>query len=386
MTIAPESRLPLFEEPDFLSQLQSMDLQWFGPEEEGRTEDPTEQKIRKAREDGRVAKSQDLSAAVVILGTVLLILALGGYIIDQLLEMINFFLRQSTEWNVVNDLGLLNVFMGYMARIVLPIGLSAMVMAFLGNVFQVGFLFSTKPIKPDLKKIAPDIVKYLKRSLGSTEALFNLAKAMGKVLIIGLLGFLTISGNIDRLRTLSYQQPAEGFGFVLSLMFQLGIQAAVILLVLSLFDYQFQRKQYKDSLKMTKQEIKEERKTYEGDPMVKSRLRQRMREMLSQNMMQQVPKADVVVTNPTHFAVAMEYDPERMMAPTVLAKGQDNMAFRIREVATENAIPIIENKPLARALYAEVDLGEVIPERYFEAMVTVMKEVYRMKEPKRRAG
>ncbi|MCF6336032.1 MAG: EscU/YscU/HrcU family type III secretion system export apparatus switch protein, partial [Spirochaetales bacterium] len=139
-----------------------------------------------------------------------------------------------------------------------------------------------------------------------------------------------------------------------------------------------QKKQHTDSLKMTKQEIKEERKTTEGDPLVRNRLRERMREIMTQNMLQKVPEADVVITNPTHFAVGMQWDRDAMVAPLVIAKGQDNMAMRIKSIARDNNIPIIENKPLARGLYAEVEIGEVIPEKYYQVMAIVFAEVYQM--------
>ncbi|MFP4152448.1 MAG: flagellar biosynthesis protein FlhB, partial [Alkalispirochaeta sp.] len=154
--------------------------------------------------------------------------------------------------------------------------------------------------------------------------------------------------------------------------------AAVFLLVISLFDYLFQRHQHREQLKMTKQEVKEERKQFEGDPLIRNRLRQRMQEMMSRNIVQNVQSADVIVTNPTHFAVALQYDPDRMGAPTVTAKGQDETALRIRRIAGDAEVPIIENKPLARALYAEVEIGEQIPEKFYEAMVIVLREVYRM--------
>jgi flagellar biosynthetic protein FlhB len=170
----------------------------------------------------------------------------------------------------------------------------------------------------------------------------------------------------------------QAFGAVAGIAFRILIQAAIVMLLLSIFDYMFQRHQHRESLQMTKQEVKEERKTYEGDPMVKSRLKQRMQEMMSRNMVQNVPQADVVVTNPTHYAVALEYSRDTMVAPTVTAKGQDNMARIIRETAEEHEVPVIENKPLARALYAEVEIGDVIPQKFYEAVVAVLKQVYRM--------
>jgi flagellar biosynthetic protein FlhB len=199
------------------------------------------------------------------------------------------------------------------------------------------------------------------------------------VIILSGLAFLIIQGNIHRITNLLRVPFLQAFGEIARLAFSLLVYAGIILLVLSIFDYMFQRHLHRESLKMTRQEVKEERKTYEGDPMVKSRMKQRMQELLSRNMVQNVPEADVVVTNPTHYAVAMQYRRELMEAPTVIAKGADQIAFRIREVAEESEVPLIENKPLARALYAEVEIGDVIPEKFYEAVVAVLKQVYRMK-------
>jgi len=150
------------------------------------------------------------------------------------------------------------------------------------------------------------------------------------------------------------------------------------MLAFSAIDYWFQRRQHIESLKMSRQEVKEERKMYEGDPLTRSRLRERMREIMRRNMLRAVPKADVVITNPTHYAVALEYNRTLMPAPTVVAKGADMIAQRIREIATENNVPIMENKPLAQALYREVEIGDVIPEKFYEVMSTVLAEVYRL--------
>ena len=201
---------------------------------------------------------------------------------------------------------------------------------------------------------------------------------MGKIALLGVLGFINIMARIREIVTMINGTLMQSVALVMQISFSILFQSALLLLFLSLFDYWFQRRQHRESLKMTRQEVKEERKTYEGDPLVKSRLRQRMQELLSRNMLRNVPEADVVITNPTHFAVAMEYNRLTMEAPTVVAKGQDNMALRIRGIAGEARVPIVENKPLARALFAEVEIGESIPESFYEAMVIVLKQVYEM--------
>lgn len=358
--------------------LNEMDLQWFAAEDEGRTEDPTEQKKKKAREEGKVAKTQELTASLVMLFPLVAIGILSGYMIDQLGRMINFFLKSSTIIDIRTTGLPWRVFLEYFLKLTVPIWVIAFLSAFIGNLVQVGFRFTPKAIKPDFKKIKPDIINWAKKSLFSLEALFNFAKSILKIVIIGVVAYLDVRKNVPQLAHMTNIPLRESFSFVSSIAFGIAIKAALILMSLSLPDYLFQRKQHLDSLKMTKHEVKEEHKQMEGDPQIKSRLRQRMQEILTSNMIQNVPQADVVVTNPTHFAVALEWNNETMVAPTVTAKGQDHIAFRIRDVARENDVPVVENKPLARGLYATVEIGEMIPEEYWDIVSRVLAEVYRI--------
>ncbi|MBN2655464.1 MAG: flagellar biosynthesis protein FlhB [Spirochaetales bacterium] len=371
-------KLRLLRGDDYELLLPDMDLQWFAAEEEGRTEDPTEQKKKKAREDGKVAKTQELTASLVMLFPLVTIGILSGYMINQLAQMINYFLKNSTVIDVVGSGLPWRAFLSYFLKLTVPVWAIAYVSAFLGNVVQVGFKFTPKAIKPDFKKIKPDIINWAKKSLFSVEAMFNFAKSILKIVIIGVVAYLDVRKNGPQLANLTNIPLGESFGFVAGIAFGLAVKAALILMALSLPDYLFQRKQHLDSLKMTKHEVKEEHKQMEGDPLVKSRLRQRMQEILTSNMIQNVPQADVVVTNPTHFAVALEWNNETMVAPTVTAKGQDHIAFRIRDVAKEHNVPVIENKPLARGLYAAVEIGEQIPEEYWDIVSRVLAEVYRI--------
>ncbi len=364
---------------DFLRDLERVHLQWFAAEDEGRTEDPTEHKIRKAREEGKVAKSQDVTSALLLLVTIVTIALISGFLMNHLLSMVGYFYSNATEIDITRPNNVAPIFYGYYIRIMLPIAAVALVAAVMGNLIQVGPLFTVKTITPDFNRITPKVGKFIQRSFLSTEALFNWFKNLGKVIILSALAFFNIQTNLDRLTNLLRVPFLQAFGEVTRIAFSLLVQAAIILLVLSIFDYLFQRHLHRESLKMTRQEVKEERKTYEGDPLVKSRMKQRMQELLSRNMVQNVPEADVVVTNPTHYAVALQYRRELMSAPTVIAKGQDQIAFRIREVAEEHDIPLVENKPLARALHAEVEIGDTIPEKFYEAVVAVLKQVYRMR-------
>ncbi|WP_319417302.1 flagellar biosynthesis protein FlhB [Marispirochaeta aestuarii] len=361
-------------------------LNWFAAEDEGRTEDPTEHKIRKAREEGKVAKSSEFSAAIVLLFPILAIALLGSYTLKTMLEMIQYFFTVSVETNIVGDNGIFPVFVRYSARLTLPVFGIAFVSAIMANLLQVGFLFTTKTITPDMNKIVPNLGKFLQRSFFSTEALFNLGKTFFKVIAIGLVAYINIRMEMDRIVRFVDVPFFMSLQAIALAALKILIEAALLMLALSFPDYMFQRHQHRESLKMSKQELKEERKMTEGDPLIKSRLRERMQQILSQNMMRAVPEADVVITNPTHFAIALQWKRETMSAPTVSAKGQDNMALRIREIARENSVPVIENKPLARALYAEVEIGDEIPETYYEVTAIILAQVYGMAGREREVG
>ena len=356
----------------------AIDIQWFAAEDEGRTEDPTEQKIRKSREEGKVAKSSEFTSAIVMLFPIIVIGVLGPYMLSQMSEMMSFFLSISVQSEVVGEGRLVKAFVLYFVKLVGPIVIVAFSAALLSNILQVGFLFSLKPITPDLNKIKPDLIKFIKKSFFSSEALFNLGKSLFKVAIIGVIAYINISKELENIVGFLISGFAYSFKTIAVISFKILIEAALAMLVLAIPDYFFQKKQHTESIKMTKQEVKEERKTTEGDPLVRNRLRERMREIMTQNMLQKVPEADVIITNPTHFAVGMEWARDSMAAPIVVAKGQDNMAQRIKAIARDNDVPVIENKPLARGLFAEVEIGEVIPEKYYQVMAIVFAEVYQM--------
>lgn len=355
-----------------------MHLQWFAAEDEGRTEEPTEYKIRKAREEGKVAKSADVTSAIVLLFGIIALWFFGQFIFETVLEMMRYFIGHAGEIDITTDRSVVPVFVTFLVKLMLPITAVTFAAALLGNILQVGFLFTTKTIAPDLKKIAPNFARFFKRALFSSEAGFNFLKSIVKVVLIAVIAFLNIRARIDRIISLVGQPFTVSVGFLAATAFTIMAESAVVMLVFSLADYVFQRRQHIEYLKMSKPEIKEERKMLDGDPLIRSRLRERMRQLLTRNMIQNVPRADVVITNPTHFAVAMEYKKEKMPAPVLLAKGQDNLAFRIKAIALEHSIPVIENKPLARALYNEVEIGDPIPEKYYEVVALILSEVYRM--------
>jgi len=353
-------------------------LQWFAPEDEGRTEDPTEHKLRKAREEGKVAKSSEFAPALVLIFTVVALAFLAGYMLDNLTDMMKYFFTISSSTDITSNNRIVPVFFSYFLKMFLPVATIAFIASLAGNLIQVGFLFSTKPITPDLNRIAPDFVRYFKRAVFSMEAVFNLGKTIFKILIIAVIVILNIKLESDKLINLTGQTVQFSMTYIARISFRLLIEAAFALILLSLPDYMFQRKQHRESLKMSKQEIKEEMKQIEGDPKIKNMLMERMRELMSQNISKNVPLSDVIVTNPTHYSVAIMYDRYTMSAPSVSAKGQDEIALRIREIARNSSVPIMENKPLARALYAEVEVGQEIPVKYWETVSIILSEVYKL--------
>jgi flagellar biosynthesis protein FlhB len=353
----------------------AIDLQWFAAEDEGRTEDPTEFKIRKAREEGRIAKSQELNGAIVLLLPVLSLIAFAPWMLKTFTEMLRFYLTRSTTTELTDPV-LVTAFFRYFVKLALPVTLTAMVAGVASNILQNGgFIFSMKPITPQFSKVVPNFGKFFSR-IFSAEGLFNLAKSLVKVAVVAAVAYVSIRNQIPKLVTMLDAGLWSAVSFIASMTARLLLTASFLFLVISIPDYIFQRRQFMESLKMSKQEVKEEYKQMEGDPLVKSRLRQRMQELLSQNMAVNVPKADVIITNPTHFAVAIQWDRATMRAPMVTAKGADQLAFRIREIAKENRVPLVENRPLARALYAEVDIGDMIPDEYYQALAIILAKVY----------
>ena len=354
-----------------------VDLQWFAAEDEGRTEEPSEHKIRKAREEGKVARSAEVSSSLVLLAGIAALGLLGKSILGGSAQMVTYFLSIAGSADALNG-GLLSAFMSWLAKIALPLLVIVFVVAILGNVLQVGFLFTVKPITPDFSRIVPRFGRWLQRSFASPEALFNLAKSLAKIAIVVAIAWVNIMGEVRNLAGLVMASFLPSIVLISQIAFRIILESALAFLAFAAVDYWFQRRQHMESLKMSKQEVKEERKMYEGDPLVRSRLRERMREIMRRTMLKAVPRADVVITNPTHYAVALEYNRALMAAPTVVAKGADVVAQKIKDVAAENSVPIMENKPLAQALFREVEIGDAIPEKFYDALSIILAEVYKL--------
>jgi len=382
MNIEQEKLLPTS------SFLLHIDLQWFAdendPDAPGKTIEATETKLRKLREEGQVAKSQELTGAIGLFLVALTILILAPSILRTCMEMIRFFFMRAVELDPTKDGIIAGVFLRYFARIIWPILLIAVISAIVTNLAQIGgWLFSTKPITPDFSKALPKFGQYFKK-IFSVEGLFNLGKSLAKIVIIGAVAYGFIRADINKLLNLQKADPYTGLTLVAGIAIKMILVVAAVLIVISIADFFFQRHRFRERHKMTPRELKEELKQQQSDPMIQSRIRSRFRDLLRQNIAVAVPQADVVVTNPTHFAIALRYDAGTMDGPMVVAKGADEMSARIRSIAQENGVPLVENKPLARALYAETNVGEIVPYLHWNAVALVLKQVWTLNENRRR--
>ncbi len=358
------------------------DLQLFAAEDEGRTEEPTEYKKRKAREEGKVVKTQELPSALVLLFGFFLIFIISKSIFKNMLQMMEYFLNLIPD--VVNSgenvIFLLKPVLPILIKIIAPILGIVFIAALIGNVIQVGFRFSTKPIQPDLSKINPNPIRFFTKVLFSKQTVMNLGKSVFKIATISIVAFFLVRKDIYGIMRTIDMGVLQAMSLCFSIAFRLVMVVSGILLILSIPDYFFQRQQHIESLKMTRQELKEERKLLEGDPLLRARMRERQRDYARRRMMQEVPEADVVITNPVHYAIALKYEPLKMGAPVCVAKGQDLIAQRIKQIAEENDISIIENKPLARELFRRVEIGDEIPDDLFTAVAEVIAFVYKLKK------
>jgi len=362
----------------------AMDLQWFAAEDEGRTFEPTETTYRKAREEGRVAKSQELIAALGLLLPAIVLIFLAPWMLRTCTEMLKFFFTRVNELDPLHDRMTAGLFINYFIRLALPVLTVAVVAGLFSNLVQVGFLFSTKPLQPDFSKVLPKFGRYFGR-IFSSEGLFNLVKSVFKMIVIGSVAFFIIRSDFKELVNLQTAGLWTGITLVASLAAKLLVITALLLFVLSIPDIFFQRWQFRQSLKMTREAFKEEQKQEDGDPDMRRRLRSRYREILSRNMLNAVPDADVVITNPTHYSVALLYEPNQMDGPTVIAKGEDDLAFRIREVAKEHGVPVVPHPPLTRTLYQETELGDQIPIRYWNVVIAVLGRFFTFEQKQEKA-
>jgi len=344
-----------------------------------RTEKPTPKKLEDARKKGQVAQSREIPSAMILMTSLAVFYFGGRAMARQLAEFMQISFRNlDGGWtHSVESVQLMAVWLvkGTLS-IIMPMMLALLAIGIVANVAQFGFNLKEDLLVPDFKKLDP--FSGMKR-LVSLKALVELAKSVIKIGFVGLIAYLVLRQELVAIPSLIRAEVTETALYMGKVAFKIAFFVCLGLVVLAAADYAYQRWQHRKNLMMTKQEVKEERKQSDGDPQVKSRIRSMQMEMAQRRMMAAIPTADVVITNPTHFAIAVKFDAQAMDAPQVVAKGADFVAQRIREIAQEHDVPLVENKPLARALYGSTDIGGFIPTELYRAVAEVLAYVYRLK-------
>jgi flagellar biosynthetic protein FlhB len=343
-----------------------------------KTEKPTSRRRQEARRKGMVPKSMEINSVAVLMAGVFVLYFTAGHFYHQLSSLMVGMLSGTGDiLRTKQDLSLLALDKARLMLLLLfPVLLAIFCVGLLSNLLQVGLFFSSETITPKLSRLDP--VQGLSR-LFSARALMELFKSLAKIVIVALVAYLTIRGQMKEIAGLSLLTPKEIGTYALKGAFVLFLKVLWVMVVLSIVDYVFQRWQSERDLKMSKDELREEHKQTEGDPHVKARIRSLQREMARKRMMSDVPNADVVVTNPEHLAVALKYEPGEKEAPVVVAKGRGLIAEKIKAVAAAHDVPVVENKPLAQSLYRSVEIGRMIPVEFYQAVADVLAYVYQLK-------
>ena len=343
-----------------------------------KTEDPTPKKKRDARKQGNVAKSSEVNTAMTFLAILLIAYTMPDFINVELKNfLVNSFRNDFSTTMDENIIKMLMIrFTISFMKIILPICLIIMIFGILGNLIQTGLMFSGESLKPKFSKLNP-ISGF--KNMFSLKALGNLVKSIAVIVVLLILGYSFMNKNFEGLIKSGDIYTPYLFDTIIELIKKLLSSISLAVVIISIIDYGYQRYTHNKELKMTKQEVKEEYKQMEGDPHIKGKIKQKQRQMATQRMMQSVPSATVIVTNPTHISIAIRYEKGKDTTPVVVAKGADVIAFKIRELAKSHDIPIIENKPLARLIYKEVEIDQEIPEEMYKAVAEVLVAVYKIK-------
>jgi len=345
-----------------------------------RTETATGKRRNDFREKGQVAQSKEVTTA----GLFTLSLLLWFFYLRpfwknlEQIYVISLLRIRDFEFSAPEVITLFWAIGVSLAKLLWPIFMVTLLVGFLSTFLQVGPLFATKVFKPDIAKFNP--IKGMKKFVSKRSAV-ELIKSLCKVGLVGYVAYLTVENHFESVLGLVWLDLRENLTFLADLAFLIMAKTCAIMILLAFIDFAFSRYEMEQKMKMTKQEVKEEHKDTEGNPQIKSRIRSMQLQQARRRMMAEVPKADVIITNPTHLSIAISYERETMDAPTIIAKGADHVAFKIREIARELKIPVIENKPLARALYKQ-EIGEQVPEELFTAVAEVLAYVYRLKNKK----
>lgn len=349
-------------------------------DETSKTEDASERKIEKAKEDGDIAISQDAKSFIMMVG-MLFVVWLIMPLMFKWYYMYAVKFVESPETIPVDarhiQLLLLNTVLSLIKILGIPFVIF-MVLGIFASVAQTGFIYAPKKLEPNWKKL--NIFAALPQFINMKKIVESL-KGIIKIVVIGFISILVIRPYLEKVNLMPTMETMAILSFIHKIVVLLIFTVVIAVLVIAVADYAYQKYQHLKKLRMTKQEVKDEYKQMEGDPLVKSRIRQLRMERARHRMMDAVPKADVVIVNPTHYAVALQYKMEEMDAPVVVAKGLDNIALRIRELAEENDVPIVENPPLARALFASVEIDQSIPTEHFKAVAEVIGYVMQLKNP-----
>ena len=344
-----------------------------------KTEKATSKKKEDARNKGQVAISREVSSAMVLLASLGFFYFGGSWMFWNLSEFITRVFQNlgTLQFNTINDASVFSLeVLSRLLAILIPLLLPLAILGLASNILQVGFKFSTEAISPKFNKLNP--ISGMKR-LVSLKAFVELAKSILKLLFIGTIAYILVKSDMEAFPLLIHQEVGQILIFIARVSLKISFFVCLALVVLAVLDFLYQRWQHEKDLKMTKQEVKDEQKQTHGDPKVKGRIRSMQLEMARRRMMEAVPEADVVITNPTHLAIAIKFSAEEMMAPVVLAKGAGHVAQRIKEIAAEHQVPLVEDKPLAQALFKMVELGDYIPAELYRAVAEVLAYVYRLK-------
>jgi len=347
-----------------------------------KTEKATPKKREKARKEGQVAQSQEIGTAFLFIAAFVALRAFAPMMLDRILSLLhlNFtslYLAPEFDSTQFASQYIWNTF-GQIILIFLPVALVVMAVGLAVNIIQVGWKPTGKPLQPKFSKLNP--IKGVKKVF-SMKMFLELFKTLLKFTVILVTVFFVLVDRVDMLGMLLYMDLFQAVFYIADLFATVGLTVGILYVFIAAIDYVFNRRKHEKELRMSKHEIKEEWKQMEGDPMIKGKIKQKMREVSMRRMMQEVPSADVVITNPTHFACALRYDREKGGAPVLVAKGADLMAKRIKEAAQENYVICVEDKPLARTLYSVVDIGGEVPPELWQAVAEVLAYVYRLKNP-----
>ncbi len=355
----------------------------MGQSDPSKTEAATPKRIRKAREEGNVAKSQELPKFInLLIGTVVLLVYMD-FMARQFQDLMRYFLEYFNEFEATPEevYALFLWVSKTIAIVLLPVMLAVGVAVYAVLRWQVGSLWTTKVFQFKWDRF--NLINGLKRMLVSPETFMRLGKSLIMALVIGVIPYMILRREFDKFILLYYTDAAGLASYMLNLGYTMVKYVLGALLIIAAFDTWYSKFKYSENLKMTKQEVKDEARQAEGDPQIRMQQRRKMMEMMAKRMLQDVPKADVVITNPTHYAVALRYNAMEAPAPVVVAKGVDHMARRIREIAQENNVPLRENKLLARSLYEAVEVGDMIPENMYKAVASILSNLVKFKAKRR---